>query len=375
MTEANNNANSSNEFNFEAREMTNERENREEKASATGNEFNLKQNNLQLDRGRAQPESGEQKMNWQKVAHKLREYNRKLLKKVFRLEQELADIDNKFTKYIEKSRSNDVLVAQQEEKIRKYQEQTESFDLVIAERQAIIEQKEIAIANLSQQQDLFQQQIAKLEQEIGESQGQIKSFDLVLEERQSIIDKQEIAISDLSEQRDLSQQQTAQLERDCALLQENYNHQVYQLTTKDKEIKELQNKLSQQQRATIQYKAELKRYEEQTKPAASTKEPKIPQRQSYSQHRTIKPWSTSVIPEKNIILPKAKSQSIAAKKTTSSETIKTAAQIATWSASQAQEKQNSTYKTTAKTTAKSESSVKVKPKSLAAVDLPTFPRP
>ena len=371
MTEANNNANSSNEFNFEAREMTNERENREEKASATGNEFNLKQNNLQLDRDRTQPESGEQKMNWQKVAHKLREYNRKLLKKVFRLEQELADIDNKFTKYIEKSRSNDVLVAQQEEKIRKYQEQTESFDLVIAERQAIIEQKEIAIANLSQQQDLFQQQIAKLEQEIGESQGQIKSFDLVLEERQSIIDKQEIAISDLSEQRDLSQQQTAQLERECALLQESYNNRVYQLTTKDREIKELQSKLSQQQRATIQYKAELKRYEEQMTPAASTKEQTIPKRQSYSQQKTIKPWSTSVVPEKNSILPKAKSQSIAARKTTSSETIKTAAQIATWSASQAQEKQNSTYKTTSQ----SESSVKVKPKSLAAVDLPTFPRP
>ena len=370
MTEANNNANSSNELNFQSCEMIDESE-REEKASATGNEFNLKLNESQACDRNSPQNSEEKTMNWQKIAHKLREYNRKLLKKVFRLEQELADIDNKFTKYIEKSRSNDVLVAQQEEKIRKYQEQTESFDLVIAERQAVIDQKEIAIANLSQQQDLTQQQIARLEQEIGECQGQIKSFDLVLEERQSIIDKQEIAITDLSEQRDLSQQQTAQLERDCALLQESYNERVYELSIKDKEIKELQNKLNQQQRATIQYKAELKRYEEQI-PAASTKEPTIPKRQSYSQPRSIKPWSTtSVVSEKNIILPKAKSQSIAVKKTTSSETVKTAAQIATWSASQAQEKQNITYKTTAK----SESSVKVKPKSLAAVDLPTFPRP
>ena len=59
------------------------------------------------------------KMNWQRVAHKLREYNRKLLKKVFRLEQELAEIDNKFNKYVEKSQNNDALLVQQAEGDRK----------------------------------------------------------------------------------------------------------------------------------------------------------------------------------------------------------------------------------------------------------------
>ena len=372
MTEANNNANSSSEFNLESCEInTNDREKEEQQASATGNEFNPGKNDLPSSEPHAQLKLTEQKMNWQKVAHKLREYNRKLLKKVFRLEQELADIDNKFTKYVEKSRSNDVLLSQQEQEIRKYQEQIESFDRTLAGYQESIERKEVITLNLSQQQDLSQQQIARLEQEIDEYKEQTKSFDCVLAKRQATIDQQEIEIAQLSKQRDLSQQQTALIERDCALLQESYNHQAYELTVKDKEIAELQNKLSQQQRVTAQYQAELKRErEKQNNFAAPAKEPTIPKRQNYSSQKTIKPWSTSVIPEKNIILPKTKSQSIAANKFNSSDN-KTAAQIATWSTSQVQEKQDRTKKNTAE----SQFSVKAKPKSLAAVDLPTFPRP
>ena len=372
MTEANNNTNSSNEFNLESNKInTGDRENKEEQVSAAGNEFNREKNDLQSNNPRTQLKSGEQKMNWQKVAHKLREYNRKLLKKLFRLEQELADIDNKFTKYVEKSRSNDVLLSQQEQEIRKYQEQIESFDRTIADYQETIERKEVITINLSQQQDLSQQRIARLEQEIEEYKEQTKTFDCAFAERQAIIDRQENALAELSKQKDLSQQQAALMERDCALLQESYNHRVYELTAKDKEITELQNKLSQQQRATAQYQAELKREREKqaTSGVIPTKEPTIPERQSSSPQRTIKPWSTSVVPEKNIILPKTKSQPIAAKKNSPLERIETVTQIASWSASQ--EKQNQTNKTTAK----SQFSVKAKPKSLAAVDLPTFPRP
>ena len=368
MTEANNHANSSNEFNLESCKIdASDRKNKEEKASATGN-INIEKQNLQSNNVLMQLEPGEQTMNWQKVAHKLREYNRKLLKKEFRLEQELADIDNKFAKYIEKSRSNDVLVAQQEQEIRKYREQTESFDRTLADYQAIIDQKEVITINLSQQQDLSQQQIARLEQEINEYQEQTKSFDRTLADRQEIIDRQKIEIAQLSKQRDLSQQQTAFIERDCALLQENYNHLLYELTVKDKEIKELQNKLSQQQ-APVRHQAELKR-DRQVTPVIPTKELTIPKRQSYSPQKTIKPWSTSAIPEKRIVLPQTKSQPIAAKRTKPLERIETAAQIATWSA-QAPEKQNQIDKTTDKP----QSSIKAQPKSLAAVDLPSFPRP
>lgn len=331
MTEAYNNANSLNfESNSESPQINDRDLEDKAKASTTANEFSYENNNF--------PEIEEQgiddhKMNWQKVAHKLREYNRKLLKKVFRLEQELADIENKHTKYVEKSKSSDLLVAQQEQEIRQYQEKVELFDSQQANFQEIIEQKEVAIAHLV-------------------------------------------------EQYELSQQQTAQLERDCALLQENYSHKLYELTTKEKEIKDLQNKLNQQQRSALQYKAELKRYQERSAkatPSRSTsipaKEPVIPKRKaSYSNQRKIEPWSTSTVAETKITIPKVKSSSIATKKTSSSETINTAAQIATWSASQTQEPKIPKSKNT-KTPTSSQPSTKVKPKSLAAVDLPTFPRP
>ena len=387
MTEANNNANSFNsEFNLEFLGINENNQESREEASATASKFNLEQDNSPSNHASEQvlvqsnsqeteqSDSGEQKMNWQKVAHKLREYNRKLLKKVFRLEQELADIDNKFTKYVEKSRSSDVLVAQQEQEIRKYQEKTESFDRQIADHQAIIDQKEVMIISLSQQHELSQRQTAQLELEVQKYQEKTESFDRQMADCQAIIDQKEVIMSSLSKQHELSQQQAAQLERDCALLQENYNHRVYELTAKDKEIKELQNKFSQQQRAALQYQAELKRYQEQeTIPAAiPIKEPVVAKQQNYSQSRTIKPWSTSVGSQTNVALPKTQSIPIAAKKTAPSEAVKTAAKIATWSASQVNEQRGS-QKTKTKTN--SQSSVKVKPKSLAAVDLPTFPRP
>jgi len=331
MTEANNNFNSFNsELNLEPLEAASNHQGDRKEVSAADDNLGLNNisgqvisptNNITQTE---QDRSPEQKMNWQKVAHKLREYNRKLLKKVFRLEQELADVDNKFSKYIEKSRSNDVLVANQEKELKKHQEQVESFERQLSILKAAIDSKETDIANLSQQYKL-------------------------------------------------SQQQTAQLERDCTLLQENYNHQTYELITKEQDIKELQEKLSQQQRSALQYKAELKRYQEQQTASSvvSKKEPVIPPRQNYSHQRSIQPWSTVPNSETTIALPKTKSRSLAAPKNTPSQTVKTAAQIATWSAPKANEQP----KTRSNNTAQPKSSVKVKPQSLAAVDLPTFPRP
>ena len=349
MTEANNNANPLNfASDSESWKLENSKQKDKVEASSTANEFSYEDKKYSSDmdfeqaisqnHNLSEVEQGElcdRKMNWQKVAHKLREYNRKLLKKVFRLEQELADVENKFTKCVEKSKSSDILVAQQEQEIRKYQEEIELFDSQKVEFQEIIKQKEIAIANLY-------------------------------------------------EQYELSQQQTAQLERDCALLQENYNHKLYELTTKDKEIRDIQNKLSQQQRSALQYKAELKRYQEQSTRAnrstfnIPTKEPVIPKRKSHSNQssnqRTIQPWSTASVAETKITIPKAKASSIPTKKTNNTETVKTAAKIATWSASQTQESKVPKPKNS-KISTSSQPSTKVKPKSLAAVDLPTFPRP
>jgi hypothetical protein len=259
-------------------------------------------------------------MDWQRVAHKLREYNRKLLKKVFRLEQELAEIDNKFNKYVEKSQNSDVLLARQAEELESHQEK-----------------------------------VALLIQQLAGSQQQIEN--------------QELLIRQLSQQHELSQQQTAQLERECTLLQEKYNQKAFELATKEQESEKLQSELSQQQYSVLQQEAKLKSYQE----AASRKEKAVSRNQNYPHNRFIQPWSTSIIPEPKIALPKNKSQATKAQKThgntaTTIKTIKTAAEIATWSATAVSRNQGEQTHSTKTNQSK-------KPQSLAAVDLPTFPRP
>lgn len=262
-----------------------------------------------------------QKMDWQKVAHKLREYNRKLLKKVFRLEQELAEIDNKYNKYVEKSRTSDVLVAQQAEEIETYQEQIATFNQQLADSQ---------------------------------------------EQCQQQIDSRETRISNLAHQYELNQKQTAQLERECALLQENYNQQACELAAKVKEIKELQTKLNLQQRYALQYKTELKRHLEQPSVIVSTSipEPVASHSKTYVDNRSIKPWSTPRIPEPKIALPQTAKLEREPLQPSLKISQKTG-EIATWSASIAHQQVNQPAV---------KSTTKQKPQSLAAVDLPTFPR-
>jgi predicted nucleic acid-binding Zn-ribbon protein len=261
-------------------------------------------------------------MDWQRVAHKLREYNRKLLKKVFRLEQELAEIDNKFNKYVEKSQNSDLLLANQAEELTSYQEQ-----------------------------------VTLLIQQLAGSQQQIET--------------QELLIKEISQRHEFSQQQTAQLERECTLLQEKYNQQSFELVSKEQETQELQNQLHQQHYSVLQQEAQLKRYQE----AASRKEKTVTQNQNYPHNRFIKPWSTSTIPEPKIAVPKNKSQATKVKKT--AEAIKTAAEIATWSASSIPRKIAPQAAASQPQVAQANHSANhsKKPQSLAAVDLPTFPRP
>lgn len=273
------------------------------------------------------------KMDWQRVAHKLREYNRKLLKKVFRLEQDLAEIDNKFNKQVEKSASTDLLIARQADEL----EASEAKVVLLTQK----------LANIQQQ-----------------------------------IDDRELVVKQVSEQHELSQQQTAQLERECTLIQEKYNQKAFELVAKEQANQELQSELDRQQHSALQQEAELKRYQE----AASRKEKAASRNQNYPHNRFIQPWSTvakgltstsstSTFPEPKIALPKTKIKTNRVKQApaTSTETIKTAAEIATWSASTEAHKKVSKSQPASTQTAKTKSTQK--PQSLAAVDLPTFPRP
>ena len=280
--------------------------------------------NSKVESDRALPElaeraaSGAKKsvQKWRQVAHKLREHNRKLYKQVFRLEQDLAEITHKFNKYVEKSKSNDLLMAHQAEEIKNYQE---------------------SIA-------LFSQQLANERQEA---------------------DNNKTLIEQLSQQDELFQKQTAQLERECTLLQEKYNNQAYELATKEKENQELRTKLDRQQQTIIEYEAKHKRDRE----AETSEKDKANRHKNYPHNRYIQPWSLGSISESQISLPKTKLQPLKAKRTEIKASIKIAPEIATHSKLVDKQTDRSN------TTNSSKSAASKKPQSLAAVDLPTFPRP
>lgn len=248
-------------------------------------------------------------MDWQKVAHKLREYNRKLLKQVFQLEQNLADVDNRFQKNLEQSKSSDLLIARQATEIKDYQEK---------------------IASMSQQLETFQQETHS----------------------------QQLTIESLSKQLELSQKQTAKLERECAALQEEYNAKTYELISTGKKAQELYNRLNRQQRYTLQYKAALASHLNNLAPDELNSETSTTSDLPKIQNQPIKAWS---IPksESKIALPKTKPQLPAANNRVLTPPLResSSTKAASWPAP-----------------AIAPNSPNKKLQTLAAVELPSFPR-
>ncbi len=152
-----------------------------------------------------------QNIDWHKLAHKLREHNRKLLKKVFQLEQEVAETNNRISEHKVRSQSTDMLIAQQAEEINHNQEE---------------------IAHILQQLETSQQEAHS----------------------------QQVLIDSLSKQLETANEQCAQLERECTLVQEKYNKQTHELFIKTQQVQELSARLNRQQRYTLQYKAALDQY-------------------------------------------------------------------------------------------------------------------
>ena len=150
-------------------------------------------------------------IDWHKLAHKLREHNRKLLKKVFQLEQEVAETNNRIQEHTVRSQSTDMLIAQQAEEINHSQEE-----------------------------------VAHLIQELENSQQEVHS--------------QKILVDSLNKQLAKANEKFAQLERECALLQEKHNQQTHELLVKNQQVQELSSRLNRQQRYTLQYKAALDKY-------------------------------------------------------------------------------------------------------------------
>lgn len=146
----------------------------------------------------ATSKSKQNNINWHKLAHKLREHNRKLLKKVFHLEQEIIESNQALEEQQEISRTNDLYASKQAQKINQYQEE---------------------IAQLLQKVDKYQQQTYV----------------------------QQSTIGSLNQQLETSQQKASELAKECAQLQKSNNEKSYELLHQREELQQLNSRISRQQ--------------------------------------------------------------------------------------------------------------------------------
>ncbi|ELS05425.1 hypothetical protein Xen7305DRAFT_00051690 [Xenococcus sp. PCC 7305] len=190
-------------------------------------------------------------IDWQKLAHKLREHNRKLLKRVFILEQEIAEAQNRGEEQNNRFTNNNLLLEQQAEKLNEHQEE-----------------------------------VANLLQEVENSQQKLQ--------------EQQVLAQDFAQKLERSQQEIAKIERECTKLQDDNNDKNYKIVAANKQIKELQNRLDRQQQNTLKYRAMLEKYMSQGE--ASPEKVLSPSFPQVHQSEPIKSWSEAHEPEKVAIL-------------------------------------------------------------------------
>lgn len=180
-------------------------------------------------------------VDWCAEAHKLRQRNRELIKKVVKLEQNIADSQEKFQSQLLRTRTGDTLLSQQQEELTASQEQIEYLT----------------------------RDIQKLDR---------------------TVQRQNILIETLSKQLETSQEQIAQLERECALIQEENERKTQKLSQAETQVEELSDRLYRQQRYTLEFKAALDEVLEVPSPSNSLQQqlngtaivPKV---------NAIQPWS------------------------------------------------------------------------------------
>ena len=148
--------------------------------------------------------------DWCAVAHKLRSYNRDLVKQVAHLEQTIIESDKQLRLQAQQQAHSDTIIIQQTEELRAAKEQ---------------------VGNLCQELESFHQ----------------------------ANQRQQILVETLSEQLEASQQQVARLERECAFVQQECNEQSHLLRQSGNNTQELRSRLNRQQRQTLQFKAALEK--------------------------------------------------------------------------------------------------------------------
>ena len=113
-------------------------------------------------------EAKEKDIDWHKLAHKLREQNRKLLKQVLQLEQSLIESDRSLEEQKEISQRQDSFAAKQAAKINSYQEEIdEILHKIESHEQGSLKQKAV-IETLTQELETSQQKVSELQEECTE---------------------------------------------------------------------------------------------------------------------------------------------------------------------------------------------------------------
>jgi hypothetical protein len=146
--------------------------------------------------------------DWQGIAARLHQQNQQLLSRILKLEQTLAESQERLNSQIKKSRSAETLICQQSEELER-------------DRERIVELENCL--EIYQQNDRLR----------------------------------DMFVDNLSEKLANGQAQLAIVERQCALVKEDYRQQSDRLLELQKNQKELLARLYRQQRYTLQFQAAL----------------------------------------------------------------------------------------------------------------------
>ncbi len=96
-------------------------------------------------------------------------------------------------------------------------------------------------------------------QEFRTTQEHLKCLLHELETSHQTVQRQQILIETLTTQLESSQERVAQMERECFLAQQRYNEQSHQLVQTQNTCRDLQTRLTRQQRHTLQFKLALEK--------------------------------------------------------------------------------------------------------------------
>ncbi len=129
----------------------------------------------------------------------------------------------------------------------------------ISQLETALANSQRALQTYQERQPATEALLSQRLEEINTLQEHNKRLQGELEQAHQTTQRQQILVETLTEQLETTQTQVAQLERNCAIAQQRCHEQATQLNQRDKFCLDLQTRLHRQQRYTLQYKNALDR--------------------------------------------------------------------------------------------------------------------